>query len=281
MKKLKFIADVAKVELPFIIVGIDATRNVAMLVDTGSTHNQLFGQAYEDLKDLFTSTGTQMNVHGILKEEVTDEVRGKIYICGVQYEAEFQLAPKETGIALSEFAGFPVSGIIGTIFMAKHGWIIDYSKQEIYITKMTQEELKITKGTKILIPAKDYELSSDNRLLIPFTNGDKIGFINKQKFIVVPAKYSMYYGECYLEDDYIIVLKPFPYGFYRKSGFVSSYLRPVYGIINADGKEVVPTEYFNITSVGNEKNIFMLTSKEGKKIKATIERNNVVFEDSF
>ena len=66
------------------------------------------------------------------------------------------------------------------------------------------QQLEINKYTKVLVPASSYSLKNDTRLLIPFTSGEKVGFINKQGEIIVSPKYTMYYGEAYSEGDYIL-----------------------------------------------------------------------------
>ena len=47
-------------------------------------------------------------------------------------------------VQLSQEMGFPISGIIGTSFMAEHGWVLDYGKQEVVIpaTDVSIDDLK-------------------------------------------------------------------------------------------------------------------------------------------
>lgn len=136
MKKIKFIADVKNIGLPFIMVNIDEHRSIVMLVDTGSDNNQLFENAYKEIEELFIPTGDLAIVHGIGTDEKTTEmVEGTLFIGGEKIETQFQISPEETGMALSEHVGFPVSGIIGSFLMLKYGWIIDYSNQQILIEK--------------------------------------------------------------------------------------------------------------------------------------------------
>lgn len=40
-------------------------------------------------------------------------------------------------------------------------------------------------NSSILLPAKDYNFSSDKRMLIPFLNYNKYGFMDRNKNIVV------------------------------------------------------------------------------------------------
>ena len=124
------------------------------------------------------------------------------------------------------------------------------------------EQININKYTKVLVPATSYDLDTDKRLLIPFTSGEKIGFINQNKEIVVKPQYCMYYGECYSEEDYIRVVLNYPYGFARKSGAVSTYQRPLYGLINYKGEIVVPVEYYSLVPAIGNKRVYTLQNKK-------------------
>ena len=72
--------------------------------------------------------------------------------------------------------------------------------------------LKTSQYTRYLVPADSYEINGDKRLLIPFTDGDKIGFINRMGEIVVKPRYAICYGECYDETDFIRVAEIEAYG---------------------------------------------------------------------
>lgn len=111
---------------------------------------------------------------------------------------------------------------------------------------MPQKDPFYQEHTKILVPMYMYKLMNDPRLLIPFTSGENIGFFNNKCEVVIEPKYAMYYGECINKHDYIKVACICPYGFTRKSGEVAAYKRPLYGIINHKGEEVIPVKYFNI-----------------------------------
>ena len=124
------------------------------------------------------------------------------------------------------------------------------------------EQIDINEYTKVLVPAANYDLDTDKRLLIPFTSGEKIGFINRNKEIVVKPQYCMYYGECFSEEDYIRVAVNYPYGFANKSGTVSAYQRPLYGLINYKGEVVIPVEYFSLVPAIGNKRVYTLQNKE-------------------
>lgn len=115
--------------------------------------------------------------------------------------------------------------------------------------------------TKILIPVDMHDIVSDLRLLIPFTNGDKIGFMNNQGIIIVKPQYTMYYGECYSENDLIRVSIIDTYGFPKSGGNVSTYQRPLYGLINYKGEVLLePVFYTMISAIGN-KRLFTVQNK--------------------
>lgn len=118
------------------------------------------------------------------------------------------------------------------------------------------EKLSANQYTKVLVPADGYDLSADTRLLIPFTSGDKIGFVNKNGEIVVKAKFAMYYGECYSKEDFIRVSVIESYGYPRNGGKVATYQRPLFGLINYNGEMVLDTVYQAIVPAIGNKNLF-------------------------
>ncbi len=131
------------------------------------------------------------------------------------------------------------------------------------IKDMKKDEfLSVNEHTKIIVPATSYDIKDDSRLLIPFTSGEKIGFISKEGRIVVEPKFSMYYGDCYDSGDFIRVLINSSYGFARKSGKVSAYMRPLYGLINAKGDMIFSlTNHYITPAIGN-RNLFTIRNKD-------------------
>lgn len=117
-----------------------------------------------------------------------------------------------------------------------------------------EEVLSVNQYTKILVPASSYNMPDDNRLLIPFTSGDKIGFVNKEGGIVVKPQFTMYYGDCYDESDNIRVAVDNLYGYPRSGGKVATYKRPMYGLINYKGETIFePSFYSLLPAIGNKK----------------------------
>lgn len=121
--------------------------------------------------------------------------------------------------------------------------------------------LEPNKQTKILLPAKNYNLKEDKRLLIPYTNGRNIGFVNRQGEIVVQAKYSAYYGDCYDLRDFIVVEQPITqWRAYNKANNVH-FLK---GIIDFKGEEIFPCEYERIIPALGNKHYLFTFEKAGK-----------------
>lgn len=117
-----------------------------------------------------------------------------------------------------------------------------------------EEILSVNQYTKFLVPASSYNMQDDNRLLIPFTYGDKIGFANKEGEVVVKPQFTMYYDDCYDESDYIRVAVDDLYGFPRSGGRVATYKRPMYGLIDYKGETIFePSFYCLIPAIGNKK----------------------------
>lgn len=126
-------------------------------------------------------------------------------------------------------------------------------------------QLQVNKHTKILVPASAYNIKTDSRLLIPFTSGEKVGFINNEGEVKVQPKYSMYYGDIYNECDYAKVAIEETYGFPRSAGRVSTYKRSLFGLINKDGIEVLKPVYLSmIFSIGND-NLLLTVQREDRK----------------
>jgi len=128
---------------------------------------------------------------------------------------------------------------------------------------MGEKVISVNKCTKILVPATSYDFKSDKRLLVPFTSGDKIGFINKNGEVVVKPQYAMYYGECYSESDYVRVAQTRPYSYPRGNNKVALYKRVVYGLINFKGEEVFPLEYQDIVPSLSDSSIFTVKKMDG------------------
>ena len=136
--------------------------------------------------------------------------------------------------------------------------------------------LPIDQYTKVILPASSYNMQDDNRLLIPFTCGDKIGFANKEGEVVVKPQFTMYYGDCYDESDNIRVAIDDLYGFPRSGGRVATYKRPMYGLINYKGETIFePSFYSLIPAIGN-KNLYTVQNNHFEYAVLNIDGTEVV-----
>lgn len=124
--------------------------------------------------------------------------------------------------------------------------------------------LKITEHTKVFVPAKSFNFGSDSRLLIPFTNGPKIGFVNNEGKIIVTPQYDVYYGDCYNQDDHIRVAKFQSITPQRNEGRVNVYQHLLYGVIDHCGNIVIPIEYQHIIPSIRGKRLFSVQNRKGQ-----------------
>lgn len=83
MKGIKFCADIAKTQVPFTPLEIGETHFVAVLVDTGSTGNLIFTNAYNELKAMFSPTDKKASMFGVEGQEtIVDIVSAEFFVCG-------------------------------------------------------------------------------------------------------------------------------------------------------------------------------------------------------
>ena len=135
MRKMKFYADATKVGMPFVCVNEGGGKNAVFMIDTGSTCNVLFRYTYEQAKDQLEEAEGRYTITGIDgKPKEVIPVIGHVPFCGKEYEMTFLVRDdNDAGIMLSEEMGFTVVGMIGTFFLAEHGWVLDFASQEILI----------------------------------------------------------------------------------------------------------------------------------------------------
>ena len=134
-KTIRFFGDATELGLPFIRVEEGEFEGLILMIDTGSNDNVMFGYAYSQLKDhmkLLDMTGTLYGIDGTPAE--VRYASWEVMLCGKKYEMTFMVRDDDKAfMKLSHDVGFPVTGIIGTKFMAEHDWVIDFGKQEVQI----------------------------------------------------------------------------------------------------------------------------------------------------
>lgn len=128
--------------------------------------------------------------------------------------------------------------------------------------------------SKIIVPGNNYNAMSDKRLLIPFMAYDMFGFLNQQGQVVIKAQYSLYYDDCYSIEDSIRVAKQLLFGFSRSNGKVDTYKRFLWGLLNSEGKEILPLEYDElIPSIGNRE---IFTAKKNGSYAVINKNGNII-----
>ena len=106
---------------------------------------------------------------------------------------------------------------------------------------------KIDLRNKLLVSSLYYDIEKDNRLLIPFIAGTKIGFANKKGEIVISPQYQFVLDDFYTEFSLVRVGETYAKSYERKSNTPKTYLYNRFGLIKPNGDFVVPMEYENIT----------------------------------
>lgn len=118
------------------------------------------------------------------------------------------------------------------------------------VVKIQHEVLpKCFNEEMVLVDAKVYDISHDNRILIPFVSPkNKIGFYNRKHELVCEPTFDSIFGDCINEQDVIIV------GRYRTTAYkwvtgevvINKYLQ--YGVLDSTGKLIIEINYDRIYS---------------------------------
>ena len=134
-RRIRFFKDASEIGLPLIHVMEGDFKGIVMLIDTGSNDNLMFGYAYHQLEEYMKPIESKCKLYGIDgTPTVSTCARGILSFCGMKYGMTFVIRENNDVIVmLSQELGFPIAGIIGTKFMAEHGWMIDFQNQEVVI----------------------------------------------------------------------------------------------------------------------------------------------------
>lgn len=115
--------------LPLIVTS-GKLKNLCFLIDTGATHNTLFDFVYEHFKDefkLLDSTCRAMGIEGHYKE--TPVIEATFNFEGIDYTSTFSvLDAADAIIQVQEETGVQIHGVLGTQFLIKNKWIVDFDK---------------------------------------------------------------------------------------------------------------------------------------------------------
>jgi len=135
MKKIKLYSDLSKTRLPFIKIESGAFKDTYFMLDSGSSDNILFAEAYNRCRDHLVLQSAQTTLYGLDgKPGMAPIAVGAIDIGGMRYKVPFLLVDqKEMTDRMMADQGFPLHGIIGALFMRENGWVIDFSRQQVVV----------------------------------------------------------------------------------------------------------------------------------------------------
>jgi len=115
-----------KTGLPLII----SSDNLCFLIDTGSTHNTLFGFVYEHFKDRFKVLEEKRSIIGIdgVQHEAPT-IEATFNFEGNDYTSIFSVFDASEAVTqVQEETGVQIHGILSTNFLLENKWIIDFNK---------------------------------------------------------------------------------------------------------------------------------------------------------
>lgn len=112
-----------------------------------------------------------------------------------------------------------------------------------------------------IVPADNYDVRNDDRLLIPYKQNQKIGFVNQYAEPIVEPQFDIVYGDIRKEEDMVRVGIRFSYGYARPNGKVQTYDRYKWGIINSKGKLILAPQYAQIY-ISDDKALFSIKDYE-------------------
>lgn len=135
-------------------------------------------------------------------------------------------------------------------------------------------------GVKIIVNVKDYNMSEEERLLVPFIaqynnkgQSNKMGLLNRNGEVVLEPLYDTILDDCYTYNDIIRIGSLFPYGYSTKNGSVTSYVRYKYKAIMANGEFITNMEFDCIT-ISTDKEY--ITVQDREKGYAVIDRKGII-----
>lgn len=122
---------ISKVGLPLIVTA--DKPNLCFLVDTGSTHNILFGFVYEHLKSSCTATKENNIVMGIDGEKnKVIQIEISLSFGGKNSKALFSIIDTNKAVPqIQSETGIQIHGILGIPFLIGHKWILDFNNLKI------------------------------------------------------------------------------------------------------------------------------------------------------
>lgn len=120
----------------------------------------------------------------------------------------------------------------------------------------------VSDNASFIVPASNYDVRNDKRLLIPFIQNQKIGFVNQEAVPIVEPKYDIINGNIYCNSDFIEVGIRYSYGFSRGNAEPMTSIRYKIGLLDYLGRMVFEPIY---TSIEISDNRQLFTLRESNK----------------
>lgn len=135
------------------------------------------------------------------------------------------------------------------------------NEEEIYkmINTLELHELK----NYFIVPANQYDVSTDDRLLIPIMRYQKYGFVDKEAMTIIEPKYDIINGDFYTCHDLVKVGIRYSVGFPKYNGEIKTYERYKWGVINAKGETLIEPLYYDIVVTDDRSPIVVRKFSEG------------------
>lgn len=102
---------------------------------------------------------------------------------------------------------------------------------------------KLDFKTRIIASLDSFDLERDKRYLIPFIKGSLIGFINKKKEIILPAKYEIVLDDFDYAFSLVRIGGYFPVSITDEKSQSHTYLHKRYGLMDASGDLILPVAF--------------------------------------
>lgn len=116
-------------------------------------------------------------------------------------------------------------------------------------------------NVSFIVPSHRYNVRHDERILIPYIQNHKIGFVNQNAEPIVEPKYDYVSENVKDESNFIRVGVRFSYGFTRANGKVQTYDSVKWGLLDTSGNVVIDCEYIYIC-ISDDKKTFSLRNHD-------------------
>lgn len=126
-----------KTGLPLVIVKV-FNLELCFLLDTGSNRNIIDERVYNHFKDKLNIVGENEEVSTLQSLSKGFELEIPFLFEGSDYNETFICTGRIDGFDLiEEESGIQIHGILGSNFLLKYGWVIDFDNMMVSLNKLT------------------------------------------------------------------------------------------------------------------------------------------------